>query len=113
LSTTNPTLPNLGLNPGRRKGNPTTNRLSYGTTFILLKIFSIRRHSFRLLSTVLTYNFFYNHPEKKIKSTRFKSGERAGQESGASCSRLIQREGYRHFDVAQHRRLETTRKDSY
>jgi hypothetical protein len=31
LSTTNPTWPDLGSNPGRRGGKPATNRLSYGT----------------------------------------------------------------------------------
>jgi hypothetical protein len=31
LSTTNPTWPGLGSNPGRRGGNPASNRLSYGT----------------------------------------------------------------------------------
>jgi hypothetical protein len=31
LSTTNPTWPDLGSNPGRRSGKPATNRLSYGT----------------------------------------------------------------------------------
>jgi hypothetical protein len=31
LSTTNPTRPDLGSNPGRRGGNPVTNHLSYGT----------------------------------------------------------------------------------
>jgi hypothetical protein len=30
LSTTNPTWPDPGLNPGRRSGKPTTNRFSYG-----------------------------------------------------------------------------------
>jgi hypothetical protein len=30
-STTNPTWPNLGSNPGRRGGKPATNLLSYGT----------------------------------------------------------------------------------
>jgi hypothetical protein len=30
LSTTNPTWPDPGLNPGRRGGKPATNRLSYG-----------------------------------------------------------------------------------
>jgi hypothetical protein len=30
LSTTNPTRPDPGLNPGRRGGKPATNRLSYG-----------------------------------------------------------------------------------
>jgi hypothetical protein len=34
LSTTNPTWPDLRLNPGRRGGKPATNRLSYGTTII-------------------------------------------------------------------------------
>jgi hypothetical protein len=32
LSTTNPTWPDLGWNPGRRDRKPVTNRLSYGTT---------------------------------------------------------------------------------
>jgi hypothetical protein len=31
VSTTNPTLPDLGSNPGRRRGKPATNRLSCGT----------------------------------------------------------------------------------
>jgi hypothetical protein len=31
LSTTNPTGPDLGSNPGRRGGKPASNRLSYGT----------------------------------------------------------------------------------
>jgi hypothetical protein len=31
LSTTNPTLPDLHSNPGRRDGKPATNRVSYGT----------------------------------------------------------------------------------
>jgi hypothetical protein len=31
LSTTNPTWPDLGSNPGHRGGKPATNRLSYGT----------------------------------------------------------------------------------
>jgi hypothetical protein len=30
LSTTNPTIIDPGLNPGRRGGKPATNRLSYG-----------------------------------------------------------------------------------
>jgi hypothetical protein len=34
LSTTNPTWPDPGLNPGRRGGKPATNRLSYGATHI-------------------------------------------------------------------------------
>jgi hypothetical protein len=35
LSTTNPTWPDLGSNPGRRGGKPATNRLSYGTALLL------------------------------------------------------------------------------
>jgi hypothetical protein len=31
MSTTNPTCPDVGSNPGRRGGKPATNRLSYGT----------------------------------------------------------------------------------
>jgi hypothetical protein len=34
-STTNPTWPYLGSNPGRRGKNPATNRLSYGTAVII------------------------------------------------------------------------------
>jgi hypothetical protein len=34
LSTTNPTWPDLGANPGRRGGKPATNRLSYGAASI-------------------------------------------------------------------------------
>jgi hypothetical protein len=33
LSTTNPTWPDPGLNPGRRGGNPATNRFSYGSAY--------------------------------------------------------------------------------
>jgi hypothetical protein len=33
LSTTNPTWPDPGLNPGRRGGKPATNRFSYGAAF--------------------------------------------------------------------------------
>jgi hypothetical protein len=33
FSTTNPTWPDLGSNPGRRDGKPATNRLSYGTAY--------------------------------------------------------------------------------
>jgi hypothetical protein len=33
LSTTNPTWPDMGSNPGRRGGKPATNRLSYGAAF--------------------------------------------------------------------------------
>jgi hypothetical protein len=34
LSTTNPTWPDPGLNPGRRGGKPATNRFSYGAAHI-------------------------------------------------------------------------------
>jgi hypothetical protein len=34
LSSTNPTWPDLGSNPSRRVGNPTTNRLSYVTALV-------------------------------------------------------------------------------
>jgi hypothetical protein len=40
LSTTNPTWPDLGLNPGRRGGKPATNHLSYGTTLETLLKFN-------------------------------------------------------------------------
>jgi hypothetical protein len=33
LSITNPTLPDLGSNPGHRDGKPAINRLSYGMAF--------------------------------------------------------------------------------
>jgi hypothetical protein len=33
LSTTNPTWPDPGSNPGRRGGKPATNRLSYGAAY--------------------------------------------------------------------------------
>jgi hypothetical protein len=36
LSTTNPTWPDLGSNPGSHGGKPVTNRLSYGTANRLL-----------------------------------------------------------------------------
>jgi hypothetical protein len=35
LSTTNPTWPDMGSNPGRRCGKPAANRLSYVTAFVL------------------------------------------------------------------------------
>jgi hypothetical protein len=34
LSTTNPTCPDLGLNPSSRGGKPATNSLSYGTACV-------------------------------------------------------------------------------
>jgi hypothetical protein len=39
LSTTNPTSPGLGSNPGRRGGKPVINRLSYGTAKALVGYF--------------------------------------------------------------------------
>jgi hypothetical protein len=36
LSTTNPTWPDPGSNPGRRSGKPATNRLSYGAAVVNL-----------------------------------------------------------------------------
>jgi hypothetical protein len=38
LSTTNPTCPDLGANPGRRDGKPATNRLSYGVPMTFLSL---------------------------------------------------------------------------
>jgi hypothetical protein len=35
LSTTNPTWPDPGMNPGRRGGKPATNRLSHGAAWFL------------------------------------------------------------------------------
>jgi hypothetical protein len=50
LSTTNPTWPDLGANPGRRGGKPETSRLSYGTALVLPLLsfagFSPRRPGF-------------------------------------------------------------------
>jgi hypothetical protein len=43
LSTTNPTWPDPGSNPGRRGGKPATNRLSYGT--YILDTESVMKHS--------------------------------------------------------------------
>jgi hypothetical protein len=37
LSTTNPTWPDLGSNPGRRGGKPATKRLSHGTALPVLR----------------------------------------------------------------------------
>jgi hypothetical protein len=42
LSTTNPTWPDLGSNPGSRGGKPATNRLSYGTDFLSLHPSSVQ-----------------------------------------------------------------------
>jgi hypothetical protein len=40
LSTTNPTWPDSGSNPGRRNGNPATNRLSYGAARVQARVWS-------------------------------------------------------------------------
>jgi hypothetical protein len=40
LSTTNPTWPDLGSNPGRRDGKPATNLLSYGTAHKCSKVYA-------------------------------------------------------------------------
>jgi hypothetical protein len=50
LSTTNPTWPDPGSNPGRRDGKPATNRLSYGAALkdVLLFLFALS-----VLSTVI------------------------------------------------------------
>jgi hypothetical protein len=42
LSTTNPTWPDPGSNPGRRGGKPATNRLSYGVAWTLEKLLSCK-----------------------------------------------------------------------
>jgi hypothetical protein len=39
VSTTNPTWPYSGSNPGRRGGKPATNRLSYGAAFFSFYLF--------------------------------------------------------------------------
>jgi hypothetical protein len=41
LFTSNPTCPDLGLNPGHHRGKPVTNHLSYGTinkTYLVITI---------------------------------------------------------------------------
>jgi hypothetical protein len=49
LSTTHPTWPDPGSNPGRRGGKPATNLLSYGTAYCrqLVTGFPSRRHGFQ------------------------------------------------------------------
>jgi hypothetical protein len=61
LSTTNPTWPDLGSNPGRRGGKPATNRLSYGAAYSKLKMGSFQRRlerSGHSLMNVLHTNIF-------------------------------------------------------
>jgi hypothetical protein len=40
LSTTNPTWPDPGSNPGHRSGKPATNRLSYGAALLIVPLLS-------------------------------------------------------------------------
>jgi hypothetical protein len=63
LSTTNPTWPDLGSNPGRRGGKPATNRLNYGVpspvkwhtlpSSLQRLCFKFRSFGFLLLGTVI------------------------------------------------------------
>jgi hypothetical protein len=57
LSTTNPTWPDLGSNPGRRGGKPATNRLSYGTasTYTRLDALFLKAIFFRHFMFLLNY----------------------------------------------------------
>jgi hypothetical protein len=48
LSTTNPTWPDPGLNPGRRGGKPATNRFSYGAANIICLLGVTWRKEFTL-----------------------------------------------------------------
>jgi hypothetical protein len=48
LFTTNPTLPDPGLNPGRRGGKPATNRFSYGAACV--EVLEIALDFFGILS---------------------------------------------------------------
>jgi hypothetical protein len=57
LSTTNPTCPDLGSNPGRRGGKPATNRLSYAT--------ASWQPEYRLILSWFNHN--YNVQTKLIK----------------------------------------------
>jgi hypothetical protein len=66
LSTTNPTWLDLVSKPSHHNEKSATKRLKCGTAFILLKNCSIRRHSSRLLPTVLTYSYFITHPSRKL-----------------------------------------------
>jgi hypothetical protein len=57
LSTTNPTWPDPGLNPGRRGGKPATNRFSYGAAKLKLTVdlLPTRIHSLFLNDIVTCY----------------------------------------------------------
>jgi hypothetical protein len=58
LSTTNPTWPDPGANPGRRGGKPATNRLSYGAAlcwgFIVCRYLLIVKFACRFVETIIT-----------------------------------------------------------
>jgi hypothetical protein len=57
LSTTNPTCPDPGSNPGRRGEKPATNRLSYSTAYVHEVAISHCTHSnLYLYSTSLNFN---------------------------------------------------------
>jgi hypothetical protein len=51
LSTTNPTCPDLGSNPGHRGWKPATNRLSYGTAYAAVSC--IRTFNYLIKSIIL------------------------------------------------------------
>jgi hypothetical protein len=57
LSTTNPTWPGPGLNPGRRGGKPATNRLSYGAALVVALNVNTEPSSF----SVSTWNWVWNY----------------------------------------------------
>jgi hypothetical protein len=52
LSTTNPTWPDPGLNPGRRGGKPATNRLSYGAALTAQVKYTLHRFLYKSLWTL-------------------------------------------------------------
>jgi hypothetical protein len=58
MSTTNPTLPDPGSNPGRHGGKPATNRLSYGAAF----------------TSTVTPRIAGNDEKESLKSERVKYG---------------------------------------
>jgi hypothetical protein len=66
-STTNPTWPDPGSNPGRRGGKPATNRLSYDTAmshmFVWLRIRIIESLS---MNWILSFKFMWNMGCRRI-----------------------------------------------
>jgi hypothetical protein len=58
--------------------------------FISLANFWLRHDSFSLLSALQAQNLIFKYPHRR-RVRGFKSGEQAGQETGASTSRPIQR----------------------